>query len=233
VTLDCVSLPFYGITKDPNSSEFMMVTGLAEGSLRKLLAKSFTKLSWLRKLRILLNIIGELKILHEKRICHKDLHSRNTLMLLDRCYLTDFKSSEKIYGVLGYIAPEVLKGKPYRSHADIYSFGIIMTELSSGFPPYFNKKMSKHDFVMSIGDGIRPDFGKGTPEIYKDLANKCMNDNFDERPTAGELEKIISYWINCLSKVIGDDDAKRIKVEFDIADKVISGTSNLELQANS
>ncbi|CAB5204473.1 unnamed protein product [Rhizophagus irregularis] len=41
LTLDNVSLPFYGITKDPNSSEFMMVTNLAEqGCLRSLLGES-------------------------------------------------------------------------------------------------------------------------------------------------------------------------------------------------
>ncbi|CAB4382142.1 unnamed protein product [Rhizophagus irregularis] len=47
LTINNASLPFYGITKDPNSSEFMMVTTLAEqGSLRSLLAEGFTKLRW-------------------------------------------------------------------------------------------------------------------------------------------------------------------------------------------
>ncbi|RIA86791.1 kinase-like domain-containing protein, partial [Glomus cerebriforme] len=34
-----------------------------------------------------------------------------------------------VYGVLPYIAPEVLRGKPYTKAADIYSFGIIMWEM--------------------------------------------------------------------------------------------------------
>ena len=35
-----------------------------------------------------------------------------------------------------YIAPEVLNGEPYTLSADIYSFGVVMAELSSGKPPF-------------------------------------------------------------------------------------------------
>ena len=34
--------------------------------------------------------------------------------------------STKIYGVMPYVAPEVLRGKPYTQAADIYSFSMIM-----------------------------------------------------------------------------------------------------------
>ncbi|PKY12813.1 kinase-like protein, partial [Rhizophagus irregularis] len=39
-------------------------------------------------------------------------------------------SRKEIYGVLPYIAPEVLQGKEYTKSSDIYSLGIIMWELS-------------------------------------------------------------------------------------------------------
>ncbi|CAB4426148.1 unnamed protein product [Rhizophagus irregularis] len=32
------------------------------------------------------------------------------------------------------MAPEVLRGKPYTKAADIYGFGIIMWEMTSGIP---------------------------------------------------------------------------------------------------
>ncbi|GBC09624.1 hypothetical protein RclHR1_00900010 [Rhizophagus clarus] len=237
VTLDNVSLPFYGITKDPTSSEFMLVTGLGGASLRTLLAERFTKLSWQFKISYLSFIIKDLKKLHEQGICHKDLHSGNILVKINfaLAYLTDFglsgpsdKSSEKIYGILGYVAPEVLKGKPYCAHADIYSFGIIMTELSSGFPPYFNNNnMDETAFALSICDGLRPDFGKGTPEIYKSLANKCMDANPEKRPTTIELFNIISYWNKCISGKISNDDAKKIRMEFLTANKEIPNVQPL------
>ncbi|GBC09628.1 hypothetical protein RclHR1_00900014 [Rhizophagus clarus] len=237
LTLDNVSLPFYGITKDPTSSEFMLVTGLGGSNLRALLAKSFTRLSWQSKISYLNFIMKDLKKIHERGICHKDLHSGNILVRINFAwaYLTDFglsgpsdKSSEKIYGVLGYVAPEVLKGKPYCTHADIYSFGIIMTEFSSGFPPYFNKgNMNEVAFVLSICDGLRPDFGKGTPEIYKSLANKCMDANPEKRPTATELYDIITYWNECIGEDINNDDAKKIRMEFLTADEDIPNVQQL------
>src|SRR6266536_5564081 len=103
------------------------------------------------------------------------------------------KSDDKLCGVLPYIAPEVLNGEPYTLSSDIYSFGVIMAELSSGKPPFHKRK---HDAILAleICNGIKPEFGKGTPEIYKKLAYKCMNANPDQRPTASELNGIFQFW---------------------------------------
>src|SRR6266542_6919325 len=40
----------------------------------------------------------------------------------------DFQSSKEDnnYGVLPFVAPEILRGKPYSSASDIYSFSMIM-----------------------------------------------------------------------------------------------------------
>ena len=77
--------------------------------------------------------------------------------------------------MLPYIAPEVLNGEPYTLSSDIYSFGVVMTELSSGKPPFHKRK---HDISLTIEicNGLRPEFGKGTPEVYKKLAHRqCWN----------------------------------------------------------
>src|SRR5438067_5620974 len=92
-----------------------------------------------------------------------------------------------------YIAPEVLNGEPYTLSSDIYSFGVIMTEFSSGKLP-FHKRKHDTNLALEICNGLRPEFGKGTPEIYKKLAHKCMNANSDQRPTANELYDILDFW---------------------------------------
>ncbi|CAG8454729.1 10451_t:CDS:1, partial [Racocetra fulgida] len=48
----------------------------------------------------------------------------------------DEKQDGHIYGVLPYLAPEVLKGEQFTQAADIYSFGIIMIEILTGRRPY-------------------------------------------------------------------------------------------------
>src|SRR5881227_109564 len=92
-----------------------------------------------------------------------------------------------------YIAPEVLNREPYTLSSDIYSFGVVMAELSSGKPPFHKRK---HDIslALEICNGLRPEFGKGTPEIYKKLAHRCMNADPSQRPTANELYDILGFW---------------------------------------
>jgi serine/threonine protein kinase len=61
----------------------------------------------------------------------------------------------KIYGVLPYVAPEVLRGKQYSPAADIYSFGIVMNEFLSEEYPFGDVP---HDYALArdIFDGVRP-----------------------------------------------------------------------------
>ena len=44
-------------------------------------------------------------------------------------------------------------------------------------------------------NGLRPEFGKGTPEIYKKLAYRFMNANPDQRPAANDLYDILYFGI--------------------------------------
>ena len=56
---------------------------------------------------------------------------------LGMCQPADNKEKkEGIYGVLPYVAPEVLRGFQYTQAADIYSFGIIINEFMSEEMPY-------------------------------------------------------------------------------------------------
>ncbi|EXX73120.1 Cmk1p [Rhizophagus irregularis DAOM 197198w] len=236
-------LRLYGITKDPQTKELIMVTQLIDqGNLRRILLNNFNNMFWRDKLLLLTKIVIDLKNLHDIGYSHKDLHSGNILRGRSATFIADFglsgpsneqKSNDKIYGVLPYIAPEVLNRKPYTLSSDIYSIGVIMTELSSGKSPFYERK---HDLslALEICSGIRPKFGKGTPEIYKKLANRCMDVNPDQRPKTGELFEILMFWYNaCDNNEYNQEKEKfgykekEIKVVFDEADKEIPNISTL------
>ncbi|CAB4414523.1 unnamed protein product [Rhizophagus irregularis] len=72
--------------------------------------------------------------------CYGITQNPNTKDDLGMCQPANKKSvkEEGIYGVLPYMAPEVLRGHQYTKAADIYSFGIIMNELLSEEIPYVN-----------------------------------------------------------------------------------------------
>src|SRR5260364_173806 len=153
------------------------------GSLSKYLIDIF-KFEWKIKLKILHDIISNLDRIHSKKYLHRDIHPGNILLKEDyEAYITDLSLSkpldekqqeERIHGVLPYIAPELFQKKPYTEASDIYSFGIIMVEMTTGQRP-FNYCKFNFDLVLRICNGLRPNFAPGTPDCYVELANHCMN----------------------------------------------------------
>jgi serine/threonine protein kinase len=90
------------------------------------------KLSIEKKVNQLLHIVQGLKDIHQKNLVHRDFHTGNILKGIEQtsCLITDLglcktvdqiTREEKIFGVLPYVAPEVLQGQPYTQAADIYS----------------------------------------------------------------------------------------------------------------
>jgi serine/threonine protein kinase len=228
-----IILQFYGITKDPETEEFMMIMQFAVGgSVRNILSCDFNNTLWSRKLGYLYNSALDLKSLHMLGYIHKDFHSGNILNDNDS-FISDFglsgpsneqKSDNKIYGVLPYIAPEVLNGGPYTLSSDIYSFGVVMAELSSGRPP-FHKRKHDTSLALEICNGLRPEFGKGTPEIYKKLAHRCMNANPNQRPIANELCEILRCWYLYEDNEKYGYKGKEARAVFEKADKEIPNIS--------
>ncbi|GBC27580.2 kinase-like domain-containing protein [Rhizophagus irregularis DAOM 181602=DAOM 197198] len=65
----------YGITKDPESRNFMIVMGYVQnGSLRQHLNNSFNSTEWNEKLDILYDIARGLNNIHKKGLIHRDFH---------------------------------------------------------------------------------------------------------------------------------------------------------------
>src|SRR5436309_4086405 len=70
----------YGITKDPETNNFMMVMEYAQyGSLRHHLNNSFNSLNWNDKIYNLGDITVGLETIHKNGLIHHDLHPGNIL----------------------------------------------------------------------------------------------------------------------------------------------------------
>ncbi|CAG8575048.1 4628_t:CDS:2 [Paraglomus brasilianum] len=205
----------YGITKDPSTDKYMLVLECcANGSLRKFLQTSFSTLEWPTRLSILHSIISGIRIIHDKGYVHRDMHSGNVFIKanltalvgdLGLCRSADERfTSPTINGVMPYVAPESLYGFGFSKASDIYAFGILMWELSTGTHPFsyreYNAELS-HD----ICSGTRPRIQVGTPIRYMRLMQKCWADDPDVRPSAEEVCTIIEQWLH-------DDGAREAKM---------------------
>ncbi|RIB19250.1 kinase-like domain-containing protein, partial [Gigaspora rosea] len=156
-----------------------------------------------------------LNTIHKANLLHKDFYSGNIVNYdIFNPYITDFglckpvsqdSSSKAFFGVLPYNAPEVLytNGKEYTKKSDIYSFGIIMSEVFTGYPPYHDIPHNE-DLAIKICLGHRPKIRCKVPQLFLDLMNntsvayafaktKCLDAEPRNRPTAGKF----GYMLDC------------------------------------
>src|SRR5437773_1525079 len=109
------------------------------------------------------------------------------LFLIWDCQPANVKPSDKkIYGVLPYVAPEVLRGKEYTQASDIYGFGIIAYEICTGLPAYHN--MAHEEFLaINICQGLRPQSNYVVPQLILDIIEQCWVADPLMRPKAKDL----------------------------------------------
>ncbi|EQC31334.1 TKL protein kinase [Saprolegnia diclina VS20] len=148
-------------------------------------------------------------------VIHRDLKSKN--VLLNEAYvakLSDFGTSREFgpddhvltaeVGTVPWIAPEVLKGTRYSEKADIYSFGVLLSELDTHQVPYFNQivtlpigginvTLTKARIAMLVAaNELRPAFSRSCPPAILAIATRCLAHEPDERPTARQLLSSLS-----------------------------------------
>jgi serine/threonine protein kinase len=183
----------------------MMVLDYCEyGNLRNFLNALEDYMNYGSKIDILQQISKGLLDIHDAGKVHKDFHSGNILLGVDKnpfisdlgmCQPASKQSVKKegIYGVLPYMAPEVIRGHQYTKAADIYSFGIIMNEFLSEEIPYDD---NPHDELLAIKicKGLRPKISENIPKLLADLIIKCWDAEIEKRPTAKELYQVLKKW---------------------------------------
>ena len=122
---------------------------------------------------------------------------------------TNNLNNMEIYGVMPYVAPEVLKGEPYTRAADIYSFGMIMYFVATGKQP-FAIYAHDHNLAIDIYKGIRPEINEQeAPKCQIDLMKQCWDLNPNNRPDIAEIKEFIISFLY---------DSK-IEVQFKKAEK--------------
>ncbi|RHZ45374.1 hypothetical protein Glove_680g80 [Diversispora epigaea] len=212
---DGFMIPIYGVTQHPDTEDYVMVMAYSnKGSLRNYLNENYYELDLETKISLSFQIASSLNEIHKLGFVHCDFHSGNvvlfelsgTLLTL----ITDFglcksvhqTSKNTIEGVIPYIAPEVLTGQKYSQASDIYSFGIMMNEIVTGLPPYYNVSHDSKLTLQIVYKNLRPKIDtENTPRNFIQLIEKCWDKNPKNRPTAKEMYDILASYVK--NKITG------------------------------
>ncbi|GBC52516.2 kinase-like domain-containing protein [Rhizophagus irregularis DAOM 181602=DAOM 197198] len=190
----------FGTSLDPKTNEYLLIMQYANGGdLQNYLKNNFENLTWNDKKKLAFQIADGLKYLHYENILHRDLHSKNIVIHESNAKITGFGISKSQnnqtsayignFGVIAYTGPERLKNpeSPYTKSSDIYSFSVLMWEISSGHPPFEHIDDKIALATSIVNNNTREKLVPNTPEKYEKLYTKCWSQEPQLRPTINEI----------------------------------------------
>ena len=159
---------------------------------------------------IIKQVCQAVQALHSKNIIHRDIKIENilttdntreaTLKLADLGSATKLASADDTskfqIGTPGYLAPEVLLGKPYSFSCDIWSIGALMNVLLSAKLPFFEEdRKERKRRVCTEPLNLKADaFLARISEPAKDILTGMLTKDPSERLT---IEQILAHeWLN-------------------------------------
>jgi serine/threonine protein kinase len=201
-----------GFRHVPKNVCCVVVEYLAGGTLKDYLNRNrWKKLPDKVVVELALDVARGLAYLHSQKIAHRDVKTEN--MLLDtqrRVKIADFgvarveasnpSDMTGDTGTPGYMAPEVLDGKPYNKKCDVYSFGICLWEIYCCKMPFC--KLSFTEMASAVVQrNLRPEVPRRCPPALADIMRMCWDASPQKRPQMAEV-------VTMLEALLASDEAQ-------------------------
>ncbi|TMW66838.1 hypothetical protein Poli38472_011954 [Pythium oligandrum] len=213
---------FVGVAWDSLAEACVVTEFMEGGDLRSMLTRFETTERRVQgfdhdKIKIAMHIAHALTYLHSLRpiVLHRDLKSKNILLNAEfDAKLTDFGVSREIadmtmtagVGSSLWMAPEVMLSENYNEKADIFSFGVVLSELDTHRMPYShagernggNRRLPEPAILQMVSLGrLSVEFSPSADPEMVALGKACVSLEPSERPTAAEaLHRIHQIWRN-------------------------------------
>jgi eukaryotic-like serine/threonine-protein kinase len=163
-----------------HDGDYYIIMDLIEGGTLRQRMDEVKRLPIAYAANIALDISDALARAHRLGIIHRDIKPDNVLLSRDSIpFLSDFGQAHitdaspltrpgQVIGTLNYIPPELLNNEPADRRSDIWSFGVMLYEMLTGFRPFMGENVTK--LMMAILDQPTPDIRKLRPDCPERLA---------------------------------------------------------------
>ncbi|XP_022722455.1 serine/threonine-protein kinase HT1-like [Durio zibethinus] len=186
----------------PSRACCVIVEYLPGGTLKQYLIRNRRKKLALKVVvQLALDLSRGLSYLHSRKIVHRDVKTENMLLDAHRnLKIADFgvarveaqnpRDMTGETGTLGYMAPEVLDGKPYNRRCDVYSFGICLWEIYCCDMPYPDLSFADVSSAV-VRQNLRPEIPRCCPSSLANIMRKCWDANPEKRPEMDEVVRML------------------------------------------
>jgi hypothetical protein len=223
------------VDADPDAERPWMVTAFVAGpSLEQILSK-YQALP-LDSVRVLGAGVAEaLGAIHAAGLIHRDLKPSNILLAEDGPHVIDFGVARAIdasgvtarSGTAGFMAPEVLLGRPLTSACDVFALGMVLAH-AVGIRP-FGVGLPEAIAYQVVHE--EPDLSGLDPQI-RDVVAACLAKEPSQRPTPAKILELLAdpdlpgQWLPPpLQTVITADEPPRKPTAADTTD--LAGAARL------
>ncbi|XP_068601341.1 serine/threonine-protein kinase Nek3 [Brachionichthys hirsutus] len=134
--------------------------------------------------------------IHNKRVLHRDLKSKNIFLTDDgtikvgdfgsACILNSPTSYAQAYvGTPYYVAPEIWDNKPYNNKSDVWSLGCVLYELCTLRHPF--QAPSWKSLILKVCRGAYPPLPNHLPYELRYLVKQMFKTNPKDRPSLNTI----------------------------------------------
>ena len=205
-------IELYGACYDDACNVGFVLEYAVNGDLLQALEHKAADWTWADPLRrIALDVARGCAYLHDRRIFHRDIKSKNCLLTSTfSCKIADFGLSSEVsdddnndaadegttriqkscVGTPCWMGPELIRGDVGDEKADVYAYGITLVEMANKAPPYStakDKKLAGVALLAAVDAGLRPAVVGDMPPDVLAVKDDCLKDAKTERPSFREI----------------------------------------------